>query len=492
MAFNLDFLKDLVPQGTNIFGAAPSANMKQMAEMGLLGEGNYQDMLDKANKQSLFQGLLATGLSYAAQPKNQGYGSIFPYLAKAGLSGMQAAQSPYDQMGKDAMMNQKLQDMKRSRDMQSSQDEFRKNYALPTGTTSIDPTQQVPVAPFQTRTLQDDTIGSTLMGGSGYNPNAQPTAVAPMYDVVNANPMDALRLGVSQDQLKTTTTAPSSQETDLVKAYKAGAITYGDLITGQAAIAKAKKPDLKEIDTTKDLYIDGVLIRPGIPKESETKYTNLPDRLARGYEGTINPNTGVEYKKGTTFANLAPVHAKQVLKQQRKQELEDAMAVEGAKFDSPTGKIERAKYLKNGFDQRMKDNKFYEYRDNMNKIQASVESGTPISDVATATSIMKMLDPGSVVRESELEVALKANGLLDRMKNWKARNLEGKKLTATQRQEFNTLAKDFFDVAQKTKNELVNEYANFSKEYEVDPKLIIGNYGARKYVPGKGLVSIDN
>jgi hypothetical protein len=405
---------------------------------------------------------------------------------------MQAAQSPYDQMGKDAMMNQKLQDMKRARDIQASQDEFRKNYALPTGTTSIDPTQEVPVAPFQTRTLQDDTIGSTLMGGSGYNPNAQSTAVAPMYDVVNANPMDALRLGVSQDQLKTTTTAPSSQETDLVKAYKAGAITYGDLITGQAAIAKAKKPDIKEVDRTKDLYIDGVLIRPGIPKESETKYTNLPDRLARAYEGTINPNTGVEYKKGTTFANLAPVHAQQVLKQERRQELEDAMSVEGAKFDSPTGKIERAKYLKNGFDQRMKDNKFYEYRDNMNKIQASVESGTPISDVATATSIMKMLDPGSVVRESELQVALEAEGIKNRIQNWKNRKIKGDKLTPNQRAEFNQLAQDFFKVAQDTKNKLVNEYANFSKEYEVDPKLIIGNYGARKYVPGEGLVSIDN
>jgi len=483
-----DFLKDIGGTGYNIFGAAPSENTKIMQEMGLLGA----DAVKKAQQKSLLQGLLTTGLSYAAQPKNQGYGSIFPYLAKAGLAGVQAAQSPYDQMGKDAMMNQQLQEMKRAKDLQIKQDLFRKNYPLTGGTTQIDPNQQVPLAPFQTRTLQDNTIGSALMGGSGYNTNAQPTAVAPMYDVVNANPMDALRLGVSQDQLKTTTTAPSGQEADLVKAYKAGVINYGDLITGQAAIAKAKKPDLKEIDTTKDLYIDGVLIRPGIPKESETKYTNLPDRLARGYEGKINPDTGVEYKKGTTFANLAPVHAQQVLKQQRRQELEDAMSVEEAKFDSPTGKLERAKYLKNGFDQRMKDNKFYEYRDNMNKIQASVESGTPISDVATATSIMKMLDPGSVVRESELEVALKSSGLLDRMKNWKARNLEGKKLTVTQRQEFNKLAKDFFDVAQKTKNELVNEYANLSIEYEVDPKLIIGNYGARKYVPGKGLVSIDN
>jgi hypothetical protein len=80
MAFNpLDYLKNLVPENTNMFGASPNANMEKMAKMGLLGDGNYKDMLAKANKQSIFQGLLSSGLAYAAQPKNQGYGSM-PYL----------------------------------------------------------------------------------------------------------------------------------------------------------------------------------------------------------------------------------------------------------------------------------------------------------------------------------------------------------------------------------------------------------------------------
>ncbi|MDA9097089.1 hypothetical protein N9J50_02010 [Methylophilaceae bacterium] len=168
MAFNLDFLKDLVPQGTNIFGAAPSANMKQMAEMGLLGEGKYQDMLDKANKQSLFQGLLASGLSYAAQPKNQGYGSIFPYLAKAGLSGMQAAQSPYDQMGQDAMMNQKLQDMKRARDIQAKQDEFRENFGKPNVFEEVQKGYSPSTAP-----VAPDATGQSTAPNFGLVPNME-------------------------------------------------------------------------------------------------------------------------------------------------------------------------------------------------------------------------------------------------------------------------------------------------------------------------------
>jgi hypothetical protein len=117
MAFNpLDYLKNLVPENTNIFGASPNPNIKKMYDMGLLGKDKYEDVLNKTNRQSVFQGLLNTGLSYAAQPKNQGYGSIFPYLAKAGLAGVQAAQSPYDQMGKDAMMSQQLQEMKRQKE----------------------------------------------------------------------------------------------------------------------------------------------------------------------------------------------------------------------------------------------------------------------------------------------------------------------------------------------------------------------------------------
>jgi hypothetical protein len=112
MAFNpLDYLKNLVPENTNIFGASPNPNIKKMYDMGLLGKDKYEDVLNKTNRQSVFQGLLNTGLSYASQPKNQNLGSILPYLAKAGLAGVQAAQSPYDQMSKDAMMNQQLKEV---------------------------------------------------------------------------------------------------------------------------------------------------------------------------------------------------------------------------------------------------------------------------------------------------------------------------------------------------------------------------------------------
>lgn len=109
MANPLDYLKNLIPEGTNIFGASPDSNLKQLASLGLLGdEAGYKKALKDANKQSIFQGILNTGLSYAAQPKTGNYGSVFPYVAKAGIAGIGAAQKPFDKLASNAMTNAQL------------------------------------------------------------------------------------------------------------------------------------------------------------------------------------------------------------------------------------------------------------------------------------------------------------------------------------------------------------------------------------------------
>lgn len=109
MANPLDYLKNLIPEDTNIFGASPDSNLKQLASLGLLGdEAGYKKALEDANRQSIFQGLLNTGLSYVAQPKTGNYGTVLPYVAKAGMAGMAAAQKPFDKLASNAMTNAQL------------------------------------------------------------------------------------------------------------------------------------------------------------------------------------------------------------------------------------------------------------------------------------------------------------------------------------------------------------------------------------------------
>ena len=96
---------DILGSGVNIFGAAPPSYLG--GEGGLLNPAE----MDKLKQKSLISGLLNTGLTYLAQPKNQRYGSALPYLAKAGLVGVGASQNVYDQASQEYMTKAKIEEM---------------------------------------------------------------------------------------------------------------------------------------------------------------------------------------------------------------------------------------------------------------------------------------------------------------------------------------------------------------------------------------------
>jgi hypothetical protein len=110
------------------------------------------------------------------------------------------------------------------------------------------------------------------------------------------------------------------------------------------------------------------------------------------------------------------------------------------------------------------------------QIKAGIASGSPIGDVATATKIMKLLDPGSVVRESELAIAMAAGGRLDRLQNFVELQLKGEKLTPTQRKEFGALSDELMEAAGQAYNKKRAEYAEFGKNYKLDDKVLGAPY----------------
>lgn len=99
-------------KNTNIFGARRPTYLEGIAT---------PEQLKQAEQQSLVQGLLGTAVGYLAQPKNQGYGSAIPYLAKGYLQGMQSAQSPYQGLERDVLMKSKFQDIQREQDIAKQQ-----------------------------------------------------------------------------------------------------------------------------------------------------------------------------------------------------------------------------------------------------------------------------------------------------------------------------------------------------------------------------------
>lgn len=102
------------------------------------------------------------------------------------------------------------------------------------------------------------------------------------------------------------------------------------------------------------------------------------------------------------------------------------------------------------------------------QIKAGINQATPIGDLTTATKIMKLLDPTSVVRESELGMAMAATGRMDRLKHFVDIQIKGNKLTPQQRKEFGALADELYDAAGQAYNQKRSEYENIAKRYELD------------------------
>ena len=114
MAINLDKILNYVNPEPRYTG--------ELQSLGLIGK----DDLKEARNQSIFQGLLGAGLGYLAQPQNKGYGTIAPYLAKAGMQGLQFMKSPYEQLTQDALMKDKLKETIYQRDKRLKEDEKTK------------------------------------------------------------------------------------------------------------------------------------------------------------------------------------------------------------------------------------------------------------------------------------------------------------------------------------------------------------------------------
>lgn len=117
---------------------------------------------------------------------------------------------------------------------------------------------------------------------------------------------------------------------------------------------------------------------------------------------------------------------------------------------------------------------FEEVKAAKNQIDQAAEMKSPAGDLAAATKIMKILDPTSVVRESELGMAMAATGLEDRVRNYANLIITGQKLTPGQRKDFVELSDKLYNVAGQQFNQKRNEYAGIAERNKLDVEAAVG------------------
>lgn len=127
----------------------------------------------------------------------------------------------------------------------------------------------------------------------------------------------------------------------------------------------------------------------------------------------------------------------------------------------------REKDLRGEFSKETKT--FVDINDAYGRIQASSADPTPAGDLSLIFNYMKMLDPGSVVRESEFATAENAASVPERVRKVYNKMISGEKLTHKQRTDFIDRAGKLYNKSLEGFNKRRAVYEDLAKGYGVDP-----------------------
>lgn len=208
---------------------------------------------------------------------------------------------------------------------------------------------------------------------------------------------------------------------------------------------------------------------------------NLPMFQKQQLVEVADPNEPLRTQKiwmrpGETQGTVAGVGAMPDLLDPRIQNARRSIAAAGRAqtnvFNTTKDDFKNERDLRNDFAGLPTTKAFNEVQTAYDQIGVALKKQSPAGDLAAATKIMKILDPGSVVRESELGMAMAATGALDRVQNYADMLIKGTKLNAKQRQDFGDLSRQLYEVAAERYDQTAREYQGVAKDYNLNPERV--------------------
>ena len=111
------------------------------------------------------------------------------------------------------------------------------------------------------------------------------------------------------------------------------------------------------------------------------------------------------------------------------------------------------------------------------KMATSVKDPSPAGDLALIFAYMKILDPGSVVRESEFANAQNTGSAFERGWSLYNRVRLGTRLTESQRADFFNNARRMYESGQQTYEKVLGEYSDLVERYGLDKaNVMLGDF----------------
>lgn len=374
----------------------------------------------KLRNQSIVQGLLGTAATYFATPKNLGVGSALPYLGKAFLSGMQSSQNVYDQALAGKVKQLELEQGARKLEMEG-------------------------LTPLEKLMRRKEILEKA-------NPNDPQVAILNQAIAKESGGFAGFGAGVEGSALSIL--ARGSQNTPEGEALRKTpqyALAYREITSGKTIMQET-------MDANGNVYTVPVKIQPSaLPANILPPIYGEQGVTTQGMEQQpqITTQPG-QVTQPTVTQTQAPIVKKQA---QSKQDIfKQEQDIRKDYINTPEVKA------------------FNEMKTSFGQITAGLNAKSAAGDLTAATKFMKLLDPGSVVRESELYLAMDATGVLDKMANYHNRLLKGEKLTPSQREDFRNVANQLFKAAENTKLNYDRQYEEIARTNNLDPSKIIVNY----------------
>lgn len=117
---------------------------------------------------------------------------------------------------------------------------------------------------------------------------------------------------------------------------------------------------------------------------------------------------------------------------------------------------------------------------NLDIIQSSSTDNSGAGDIALVTSFMKMLDPGSVVRETEFATAQNAGGLRATLEGTLTKLQGGQFLSESQRKTFVSLAKKYMQAAEREDKRVRDDMGAIIKNYGLNQENVFGTRAGKE------------
>jgi len=225
------------------------------------------------------------------------------------------------------------------------------------------------------------------------------------------------------------------------------------------------------------------------PTKGKIGYRTVPVEQIQGFgrTGQIHPilQNGTDAQAETPMDSLAGEFGTQTMENDELltvAEAEKLGVAYGTKRSGAFGKMPKptetdttaqADSLRKEFTGLAEVKEFKTVRDSYAQIKSVAKDDSAAGDLSLIFSYMKLLDPNSVVRETEFANAQNAAGVPDKVQNIWNRARNGERLTGDQRKDFIGKAETIYDSRYKQIKPTITQYEDLAKKRKLDPKDVI-------------------